>query len=58
MTEGPIPAEAFERIKAFALATNTRSIQLDVKEECMLSWKVSEYGRVSGEPQLRRPYIK
>jgi hypothetical protein len=58
MTDGPIPEAAWERIRAFVLARKTGQVTLDVKEGHVLSWKLTEYGRVPEEPQPRPPSIK
>jgi hypothetical protein len=51
MSSSQIPPEAFERIKAFLMAGKTGNIQLDVKQGQVLSWKVTEHGRVAKEPE-------
>jgi hypothetical protein len=54
MTNGPIPIEAWEKIRAFLQARRTGNVSLDVKEGRVLAWKITEHGRVAKESE--RPY--
>jgi hypothetical protein len=54
VSDGLIPEQAWEKIRGFVQAQKTDSITLDVKERAVLSWKITEYGRVAKESE--RPY--
>jgi hypothetical protein len=49
-----IPHEAFEHIRGFLEAKKTGNIQLDIKEGAVLSWRVTEFGRLP--PKVKPPY--
>jgi len=46
ITTVDIPQEVIEKIYEFLAAGKTGNITLDIKEGRILSWKVTEHGRV------------
>jgi len=43
-----IPVELTQKIREFLLANKTGNVILDVKEGRIMSWKITEYGRLCG----------
>ena len=49
MTPG-LPAELVDKLRAFLAAGHTGNIVLDIKDGRILSWKMTEYGRLCASP--------
>lgn len=50
MTTPGVPPEIAAKLREFLAAGKTGNVVLDIKEGRILSWKVTEYGRLGDRP--------